>query len=405
MNIDRLRGLGLAVVGLTAGALALVHGHWRADDVAAKLELCRQVGVCPSETLRTAARDLVWSGEEEALPAAIEVYRELLPGDPAAPQNWASLGDALAQAGQDQASTEAYEIAVRLGPNRPEILMQVANRAFEAGRLNEATDLAKRILSMVRTYDQILFRFLRLSGLSVEETLDKAVPHTREPLAAYLQNTIRTERSVAAQTVWKKMAELELLTPEDLPAFTQKLLKDGYSRAAVEAQRLVAGDRDPDWPEGNLVFNGGFEEDPLGTDLDWQLRRHNDVKVSFDEDVVAEGQRSLRIDFPGTENLKFEHVSQTVVVEPGRSYRLTIMVRSEEITTDEGLRMEALVRGRRVVAATEPLVGTMDWSELEFTFTVPGDADQVQLVLSRRRSLRIDSKVQGTVWLDALGVQ
>jgi len=401
---ERIQGFALALIGLVFGSMALVYGHWQADDTEVERKLCRQVGVCASQTLRQAARNLIWSAAPDGLEQAIAIDEELLAGDPAEPENWAGLGEALAMAGRDAEAAKAYDTALRLGPNRPDILMRTTNWAFETDRIDLATELARRTLSLVRNYDQVLYRFLRLTGLSPEETMARAIPEQREPMASYFQTVIRTEGSGAAQAVWRRMAELNLIEPEDAPQYVAKLLEDGFPREAIEAQRSVAGDREPGWPESNLVFNGGFEHEPLGTALDWRIRPHNRVEIAMDREVKAEGEQSLRIRFQGGENVQFANVSQTVVLQPGRQYRMTAQVRSEEVTTDEGLRFEVrAARGRqRFTAETAPIRGDSAWTEVELLFRAPATLDAAELVLVRRRSSRIASKVEGTVWVDGV---
>ncbi len=404
MNLypERILGFALALAGLALGSMALVYGHWQAEDTEIERELCRQTGVCASQTLRQAARNLIWSAEPGGLDQAIAIDQELLAGDPAEPENWAGLGEALALAGRDEEAEKAYDTAIRLGPNRPDILMRVTNWAFETDRIDLATELVRKTLSLVRDYDQVLYRFLRLAGLSPEETMARAIPEERGPMASYFQTVIRTEGSGAAQVVWRRMAELNLIETEDVPRYIAKLLEDGLQREAVEAQRSVAGDHDPEWPESNQVFNGGFEREPLGTALDWRIRPHNRVEMAMDREVKAEGEQSLRIRFEGGENIQFANVSQTLVLQPGAQYRLTAKVRSEKVTTDEGLRFE--VRGRtdreRFTAETAPIRGDSDWKEVELLFRTPPDLDSADLVLVRRKTYRLASKIQGTVWVD-----
>lgn len=401
---ERTLGLGLALVGLVCGSLALVYGHWQADDTTVEQELCREAGICASQTLRQEARNLIWSGEPGSIDQAIVLDQEILAGDPSEPENWAGLGEALALAGRDQEAEKAYRTAIRLGPNRPDILMRTTNWAFETNRIDFAAELVHKTLSLVRDYDQVLFRFLHLAGLSPEEAMARAIPEEREAMASYIQTVIRTEGSRAAQVVWSRMAELNLIRTEDVPRYVSKLLEEGFQQEAIAAQKSVAGDHAADWPDTNLVFNGGFEHDPLGTALDWKLHPHKRVELAMDREVKAEGEQSLRIRFLGGENIQFANVVQTTVVEPGREYRLSARVRSEEITTDEGLRFE--IRGksnrRRFVVATEPIRGSSDWSEVELTFRPPAEVDSVDVLLARRRSHRIASKIQGAAWVDSV---
>lgn len=400
-RFEDIWGMSLSLLAIAGGLGALIEGYGLPRDPDTEIEWCRQAGICPAEILREEARARLWSGEPAGPDEAVAVYRALLAGDPARPANWAALGEALAAAGDDAAAKAAFDIAVRQGPHRPEILMQVTNWAFETGRLELAAELTKRNLSLVRSYDQVLFRFLRLAGLSVQESLARAVPEEREPLAAFLQTAIRAEGSSSARAVWAKMMSLGLVEPNDLPSYTAKLLEDGWTQEAVDAQQNVAGDRDPEWPQSNRVFNGSFESESLRTPLDWRMRRHKGAELSFDEEVAAKGTRSARIRFPGGENLQATPLTQTIPVESSAHYTLTAMVRADGVTTDEGLRIEVRAPGGRGAPdVTESLTGTFDWRSVELPFRAPADAETVVVSILRRRSGRINSKIKGTVWID-----
>ena len=299
VSLERIHGICLAAAGLGFGLAVLSHGYGRADDIAFERELCSKTGICATTTLNERARNLLWSGQEEGPEQAVALYRETLVGDPSDPESWANLGEALDLAGDAGGSKIAFDTAVQRAPNRPEVLMQAAHRAFTNGEVEFAASLARRILTLVRDYDQVLFRFLRLSGLSVQEALAQAIPEQREPLAAYLAVLIRGDGSETAQQAWNRMQQLELIEQADLGPYIAALLKDGRTDAAVETQRAYVGDQQPAWPASSLVFNGGFEREPLGTPLDWTIRPHKSVETSMDGEEKAEGDRSLRITFLG----------------------------------------------------------------------------------------------------------
>jgi hypothetical protein len=89
------------------------------------------------------------------------------------------------------------------------------------------------------------------------------------------------------------------------------------------------------------------------------------------------------------------------VVREG-DYRLRGFVKTDEITTNRGLALrvfDAESPGRLDVR-TEEVAGTNEWRLLEKTFQVPRDTRLVEVQLSREGSLKFDSKIRGTLWLD-----
>ncbi|MBI1353836.1 MAG: hypothetical protein GC160_05780 [Acidobacteria bacterium] len=402
----RIQALTLALTGLVCGSAVLIYGYGQGRDVAFQRDLCADTGVCAKDSLNEAAWNLLWSGNSEGPVEALSIYRDVLAGDPADPANWANLGDALTVTGDNEGASKAFANALELGPNRPEILMRVANWAFSNDRLDLATTVTRRILHLVRDYDEVLFQFLALSGLTAEEALERAIPDDREALASYLTSTLRTRGSAPAQPIWLRMSELKMIEQSDLGPYVAGLMKDGREDLAVEAQRQFIGDREPTWPQDNAVFNGGFEQEPLGTPLDWTIRRHNTVKIDIDSETASEGEKSLRLTFVGGDNLQFTNVSQDVVVGPGPQL-LRAMVKTDEVTTNEGLRLavrSASEGHTRILAITPSIAGTQDWTLVELPFQAPPDARSVEVTLMRQRSLKVNSKIQGTAWVDEVGI-
>ncbi len=403
---ERPWALLLALSGLVFGSATLMLGYWQADDIELERKLCRKLGVCATGTLKAAARNLLWSGEPGAAADAVTLYSEALTGEPVEPENWAGLGEALAEAGIVDDAEKAYRTAIALGPNRPEILMRAANWAFANGQIDLAVELTHRILSIVRDYDRVLFRFLRLSGISIEETLERAVPDQREALASYLRDVVAANGSGAARMVWDRMQSLGYVERTDLASFTGSLLGDGLASEAAEAQRGFIGEREPGWPTENAVFNPVFEEVSLGGPLDWSIRPHKSVSVTMDKAQKTEGDQSLKIEFLGTENLLYNHVSQTLVLEPGLEYSLSAMARADGVTTEEGLRLQLRRPDNRnaIIAETDSIRRTSDWTRIEQRFLCPPDTNALELTLVRRRSSALRGMIRGFVWIDDVRV-
>jgi hypothetical protein len=104
------------------------------------------------------------------------------------------------------------------------------------------------------------------------------------------------------------------------------------------------------------------------------------VEVARDSTMPYTGQWSLRIRFPGTTNLAYSGVSQMAVLKPG-GYRFQACVRTDSITTDEGIRF-------RIVDAEEPVRldlttgqfrGTTPWTRIEQRFVVRQGTRMVQV--------------------------
>jgi hypothetical protein len=95
-------------------------------------------------------------------------------------------------------------------------------------------------------------------------------------------------------------------------------------------------------------------------------------ETTRDSEVFQTGSWSLRIRFSGTENVDYRHLTQRVIVEPGR-HRFRAQLRSEGVAIDQGVgfRIFAVDRTSPLNVETALSAGTADWTVVETTFTVP----------------------------------
>jgi hypothetical protein len=70
--------------------------------------------------------------------------------------------------------------------------------------------------------------------------------------------------------------------------------------------------------------------------LDWRIGRVEGAETKRNSATIQSGRWSLEVHFEGKENVDDHHLSQRVVVEPG-DYRFEAWVKTEGITTDQGL--------------------------------------------------------------------
>jgi hypothetical protein len=136
--------------------------------------------------------------------------------------------------------------------------------------------------------------------------------------------------------------------------------------------------------------------------LDWRIENPDDsVTTRLDSKVAHTGNRSLRIDFAGKQNVNYSYTAQNAVVTPG-SYHFEAFVRTMDITTDQGVGFHIYdpEMPARLDLQTEHLVGSNAWKKIEQTVRVPPGTRLVSVVVTRAPSLKFDNKISGTVWID-----
>jgi hypothetical protein len=155
-------------------------------------------------------------------------------------------------------------------------------------------------------------------------------------------------------------------------------------------------------PPGSLVWNGGFEQEPLNGGFDWRVNPAAGAEMALDEQIVHSGRRSLRVDFDGTANVDFQNVWQDVAVHPSTRYRFNAFLRTRDLTTDNGMRFEIrdISSPGNPAHSTSNLLGNQSWTEANIDFISGAETKVLQIVLRRTPSDKLGNKIRGTAWVD-----
>ena len=159
----------------------------------------------------------------------------------------------------------------------------------------------------------------------------------------------------------------------------------------------------PPDPAGSLIWDGGFESGSAGGGFRWQFTRvTRNVQISFDRSEKHSGEQSLRLLFNGHENVNFEDACHLFIAEPGKRYILSGWIKTESLTSSEGIRFEITARnGDNVtVALGDETHGTQPWTQIHLPWTVPGSGVLGKFCLRRKMSDMPGSDIQGAAWLD-----
>ncbi|HEX8984166.1 MAG TPA: hypothetical protein VF767_01990 [Bryobacteraceae bacterium] len=373
---------------LLAAALALLAGFgmWLA--------------VTP-DSLDERAEVFLDSGGHARRAEATALLREALARDPASAYRWCRLGEALQETGRRQAAHYCFRRAAELGPNIPPVLMRAANFHFVAGAARDGLACTRRILSVVRDYDSIVFSTWSRLEVPQAEVLAHGFPPSREARIAYFHYVLGGDSTADAARVWDWLEHDGLTEAAEAARYCEFLLlhRDFDAAAALWSASMGAGS--PDYPRPNRVFNGGFESAPGAGPLDWLVTPAEGVTVARDTRMVHGGAYSLRLSFDGRDNLAYRHVGERVVIAPG-AYRFRASVRAAELTSGEGIRFRIFdaEAPARLEMATSPVGGTTGWTTLEARLRVRPPTRLLSIEIARKPSLRFDNRISGTAWID-----
>ena len=251
--------------------------------------------------------------------------------------------------------------------------------------------------------------FSRASQLQPDAStvLDRVVPATPATYVPILHMLSDAGDMETAQQVWFRLIGLHQKVPlrEVVPFFDALI----HERRPDQAARLwpqgvaIMENPPPDDPAGSLLWDGGFESGFRGGGFSWRFTPvSRDVQISFDRAEKHAGEQSLRILFNGRENLKFEDACHSIVPEPGKSYLLAGWVKTQSLTSSEGVRLQINVFTNAGVVSTQSgeIHGTQPWTQLQLVWTAPQESGFGNVCIDRKMSDMPGSDIQGAAWID-----
>ncbi len=328
--------------------------------------------------------------------------------NPFEPQAWLDLSRNL----DLQGKTAEAEVALRgsdyMAPHLPGFQWSIANTFLLHGGTDEAFRHFKAVLMAAPDYGAQIFRIAWKAAANPQQVLNEVLPDSPSVQLDYLNFLLAQRHEDATDSVWKRVEA----TPGSFPVtkvspyFDYLLGKhrlDDASRVWADLVRRGLVPSTDQANEANMVLDGDFEEPVLNLGFQWRFSNVDGVQVSIDNTTFRSPGHSLRVEFEGKSNLDYHDFHQLVRVQPGHRYRLTWFMKTDDITTDSGVR--AGVRDAYNLHAldqdSESVTGTTAWSPYSMDFTTGPKTDLVVLSLPVRvPTPKLDNLVKGRVWID-----
>jgi hypothetical protein len=166
---------------------------------------------------------------------------------------------------------------------------------------------------------------------------------------------------------------------------------------------VFAGLADLPEPAGSVLWDGGFESGLLGDGFAWSLPGVSPgVHIRIDSREKHSGARSLQLVFDGKLNTYLIGPCHEVLVQPSTSYRFSAWVRTQSLSTDQGIRFQLRPRGTQdsSTVVTSEVHGSQPWTHIEIPWSSGSDVRGMQVCLIRYPSQEADNKIQGIAWAD-----
>jgi hypothetical protein len=322
---------------------------------------------------------------------------------------WEQLGQACEFAGDESCATDSFARALSLNPMVPRIEWLTANDALLVGLPEEAASHFRRLLEIDPEYARVVFAtYLRAFG-NPQFAGEHILPAHSPPALKLAYVNFLTEQGdfQSASQFWHELISAHMQFDFSLAdPYLEKLLTSGRVAEAVQVwmdlERLRILEQGDGAKTDNLVFNAGFERNPLNAGFGWRSQNVRYVAAQFADPSAHQGSRCLRIDFTVPQNQAVEPVYQLVPVAPKRTYILRAWVRSEEITSDSGPRLRIIDPDHPdcLQAATKDAVRVTPWHEVSVRFSTCSQTQLIRLSVWRPRSYDFPNVISGHFWLD-----
>ena len=318
---------------------------------------------------------------------------------------WLELGNAREEVGDTEGALAALDQSIRWAPYYAHTHWQRGNLLLRMGRTGEAFAELRTATDANSSYLPNLIDLawgisrgdlkttLELSDLRYDQDRINA-DNERLALLRFLagkgkgREVIELSRSLSSPLYEDQKQELVRLL------VGAKAFRDAFELSFAELKLPVPS-----------LFNGDFEEPFVFKDagFGWILSAEQSrSKLAIDISEKLTGTKSLQINLNGNWDPGTVLLSQTVLVEAGKTYPLSFGIKTKDLVTG----------GPPVItvsdAVTNQLLGTSDnlptatspWQQITFEFTTLATSEAAVIRLQRNGCNSPPCPIFGTLWLD-----
>ncbi|HXM98584.1 MAG TPA: tetratricopeptide repeat protein [Candidatus Dormibacteraeota bacterium] len=341
--------------------------------------------------------------EQQDSPGAIAAYNRALSIYGNSADTLMELGTAYELHGDFAAARAAFTKAKAVYPASADVSWRYGNFLLRQGNLPEAyIEIRRAVLADPNRAPEAFSRCYR-ANRDEDLILNEVLPPSTTGYVEVIRDIADTQTEIAVK-VWKRLAALQprLVVRDVYPLVNALLQKHDYAQARrVWDEGVNFTDAQPAASDnGAALWDGGFESGLNGYDFAWHFDAMRDgVQTSFDSREKHSGARSLRLDFGGKRNVQLENPCTIAVVEPRETYLLSGWIKTDKLTSEEGVKLRISADGSEL-SKTQAVLGSTPWSEVQTKWTAGSGARIAQVCVSREPSERTEGRIRGTAWVD-----
>jgi tetratricopeptide (TPR) repeat protein len=341
--------------------------------------------------------------DDDHLSEATDSYQRSLERDPTRAFTWLALSKTHKGHGEQKWAQYAVQKAVSVDRANPKITWEAGMLYLTEGQPQEAAPYFKKYLALVPAEQEEIYTMFHALGTRPAFMLGQVLPEEYPFYNRYFRFLVAYKQHAALGEAWERR-KLWRPAHADYLAYCDFLIETGR---VPEAQGV--------WSElvphicpsnnvldlSNMIFNGDFESPLQNGCFDWRIGNADGVLIFADKDIKKSGRSSLAVRFSGKTNPGIYVAKQVVAVRQKQRYRVSGQVRTDRLTTQNGVLLEVLGQDCPSLAIrSEVVTGTNDWRLLDLEFTTPAACSLIYIGVKREHSEKFDNKISGDVWLD-----
>ena len=367
------------------------------------------IGLSPSDpyTHFAAARFLEKNFSFDDIERSLAEYETAAALMPHNYEMWLELGRARERSGDAEGAELALRKALELAPNYSRVQWALGNALLRQGRSDEGFAEIRRAVASDPT-------FTNPAANTAWQIFDGDMTEVR----AAIGDSVRLNAAIAtllagqnrpdeAADIWARIPKEEKFA--NLNAAGVQLMSQFIEAKKYRAASRVALDLSGNGePVVGQVSNGSFEGEvkmQKAGHFEWRLGRGTQPQIAPTTGQKYSGNNSLVLIFNALESKEFRPLLQIVAVEPGKAYEFEMFYRSE-LKTSVIFKWEIVAANDgKVIASTEPLSNTAEWTGLRVKFAVPESTDGVIVRFARENCSGPVCPVNGNLWFDEMNLR
>jgi tetratricopeptide (TPR) repeat protein len=347
-----------------------------------------------------------YRNEGSDLIKAVRQYKESLRRSPLQGGCWLDLAKASQTAGMTAEAGNALRRATRLIPNNPSIMWEAAVFHLIHGDIEESIRNFREFILLRPERQEEVYDIVWKLPVDVQYVRSNLIPDSYPYYKRYLFYLISTDRTEESEDLWREMKRFAVGREVTMRYIDFLITKHLYEDAEnVWKDFIQRRFKREEIADSSLIWNGSFENEMLNGGFDWKIAGTEGVDVFLDGDTHMLGEKSLGVTFDGTQNPDITIATQIVRVVPGKKYLLTGNIKTDKLTTTNGIFFS--VEGddcKDLYERSDVIMGTNFWRDISVEFEAPPECSAISVKIRRERSSKFDNKISGTAWIDGINL-